>query len=250
MYMQVEGNAAVETYFGMIMYTGVPQDTLVPTFESQVGTELTTESYGGRTIYVGTNTTEMTTQETVVAPLSDGKVVVGTRPAAEDAIDVVTGSGNALGGSLRSQYQSLGSGYLRFASMVPEEQLPSGGGSGGSSGQINGLDDLTAVSGRFYTSGSNVGMDVNMHTAGSQSASDLAQSIGGLIQFQAAQSENDDIREVLNAIDTSASGTTATVAYQQSVSKLQTYVENYANALVGGMGGTVGVGAGGGVGSS
>jgi hypothetical protein len=231
MFMQVEGQAAVEDYLGMLFETDWTAQEMIDAADG-LGEDVEEGSYQGVTTYT---TTDATGETTMAADLGGGTFALGMQSAVEDAIDVSTGNGNALSGDLSTYFDQTSGGYMRFASMIPEEQIPEGG-SGGTS--IPGLQQLRYVSGSFYSESSNLGIDINMHTTDSESATDLSSNLDSILAFAAQDIQDPTAQEIVENIEFEASGQTATMSYVESVSQINTYVETYAAAMFSaGMGG-------------
>jgi len=229
MFMKVEGEMAVENYLGMLFTTDWSFQEMVDA-AGGMGADVEEGSYQGVSTYT---TTDATGEVTMIGDLGDGSFVLGTQNAVEGAIDVSTGNGNAVSGDLADYFDQTSGGYMRFASMIPQEQVPESG------QQMNvGFQNIRFVSGSFYSEGSNLGIDMNLHTNSNESASNLSTNLEAALNFLGSGDQNPTAQEILNQIEFSVNGSTVTISYVESVSKINSYVEQYAaSAFTGGMGG-------------
>lgn len=226
MFMKTDGQDAVENYLGMIMETDWTAQELIDS-AGGLGADVEEGSYQGVTTYTSAG------DDSMAADLGGGTFVLGTENATTDAIDVSTGNGQSLSGDLANYFDQTSGGYMRFASMIPEEEVPE------DTQQFDiGLQNVRYVSGSFYSQGSNLGMDLNMHTTDSESASQMSESLEGILTFFGSGVEDETAQQILDQIEISASGSTVTISYTESVSQINTYIDNYATEIFGaGMGG-------------
>ncbi|MFB6189304.1 MAG: hypothetical protein ABEI57_05425 [Halapricum sp.] len=224
-YMKVDGTSDVQGYTGILMQTDWTAQQLIDSAENQ-NADVTKGSYKGVTTY----SSQANGTSGLFAVLGDGTFALGTETAVKDAIDVSTGNADPLSGDLATYFADTNDGHLRFASMVPEDQLPQQ-----DSGQVNidGLDKLRYLSGSFYSQSSNLGVDINMHTTDEKSASELADSLDALLQTASMTSDNEDVNQIIDQVEFSANGSTATMVYVESVTQIDAYVEKYAAQLFG-----------------
>ncbi|QCC49775.1 hypothetical protein [Halapricum salinum] len=229
MFMKVEGQNAVENYLGMLFETDWTAQEMIDA-AGGLGADVTEGTYQGVTTYT---TTDATGETTMAADLGDGMFALGTENAARDAIDVSTGNGDAVSGNLANYFDQTSGGYMRFTSMIPEDQIPD------DSGQMDvGFQQIRYVSGSFYSQGSNLGVDLNLHTTGSEAASELSTNLDAALNFLSSGYDDPTAQEIIDQIEFSTSGPTVTITYAESVSKINTYVEAYAaSVFTGGMGG-------------
>lgn len=232
MFMKVDGASAVENYLGMLFETDWTAQEMIDA-AGGLGADVSEGTYQGVTTYT---TTDATGETTMAADLGDGMFALGTENAAKDAVDVSTGNGNALSGDLANYFDQTSGGHMRFASMIPEDQLPE------ESQQMDlGFQQIRYVSGSFYSQGSDLGVDLSMHTTGSEAASELSTNLEATLNFLSSGVEDPTAQEIIDQIDFSTSESTVTITYAESVSKINTYVEAYAaSVFTGGMGGGFG----------
>lgn len=224
MFTQTSGTAAAQQYSGAVMQTGWSESDMISAIESSGTTNLTESQYRGQTIYQSGSAMDTG----MIGVLGNGNFVIGTEQAVKDQIDVSTGNAQAASGDLSTYFSETNDGHLRFASRIPEDQIPQ------DSGQVQGLQEVRYISGSFYSDGNNLGIDINMHTTTSSAATNLANSVDGLLSFASGSMvENPDAKEVLNQIEVSSSGQTATMSYVESVSTLNSYIETYVSQMAG-----------------
>lgn len=227
MFMKVEDENAVEEYVGALMETDWTADELISAADG-LDEDVEEGSYQGVTTY--TSTTE---EDSMAADLGSGTFALGTQTAVEDAIDVSTDNGSALSGDLASYFDRTSGGYMRFASMIPEDQIPDN-----ANQQLPGMGQIRYTSGSFYSQGSDLGMDMNIHFTDGESASQMSDQLESLLTVMGGQVQDPTAQEVIDQIEFTVDGQTMTITYAESVSQINTYIENYAAAMFGaGMGG-------------
>jgi len=157
------------------------------------GSEYDTREYEGYTIYVEPESeteSEFGDDEdpSRIGVLGDGRYVLGNETAVTDAIDVDRGAAPALEGDLREAYDSTPDGYIRFAATVPEpedEELSAAMDDDGevpdNAKRIQEMLDIGTVSGAYYTTDEQVGLELRMRASSADNADDLQALLDGSI---------------------------------------------------------------------
>jgi hypothetical protein len=112
----VFGNEPAETpFWGVLGETDWESDRMVRSFREVSRTETTERTYSGVSLY--DNGRE------VVAPLGDGRVVLGSDAAVRATIDIDQGEGSGVGGQLRRAFDGTNGEYARFGSALDMRAL-------------------------------------------------------------------------------------------------------------------------------
>lgn len=231
MFMKVEGASAAENYAAALMETEWSAQEVIDAGGGMTG-DVQEGTYQGVTTYT---TTDAMGETSMAADLGDGMFAVGTENAVKDAIDVSTGNGNSLSGDLANYFDQTSGGYMRFASMIPEDQLPN---PDNMDFNLPGIQQLRYTSGSFYSQGSSLGVDMNLHFTDSQSATDMSEQVNSLLTLFAGQIDDPTAQEIVDQIEVNTDDQTMTIGYEESVSTLNGYIEQYAAVLFSaGMGG-------------
>lgn len=214
-----------QSYTGLIVASGWRIDDIKNAWEDQSMQSLSEDEYGGKTVLTTDSQPPL-----VIGVLEEGTFVFGTEDASEDAIDAWTGEGDGIDSDLESAYGKSRDGHARFASEVPENQLPQEVPTGGGD-RIN-ADPLTEVSttyGSIYADGDTRGGALNMVAGDEGAAEDISDILDGglaLMERQVEGSGQQSMVDLLNKVDVSRDGTTVTVTFEASVEDLTDTVES------------------------
>lgn len=213
-YEEETGEGARE-YSATILRTDWSEDAFVAAVEDDETVSLEERSYGGATVYAPEE--DRFGPETWVAVLGEGTYVVGTKNATRDVVDVERGEMEPFDGELRSAFTDTRSGYLRFASRVPEEQVPEGSDGINTSSYRN----VTVVSGSFYTTDEALGVEMTMRAATEDDARDVHDVTDGSVSLLAGLSEVDELQEELREVEVERDGTDVVVTYESPVEQVE-----------------------------
>jgi hypothetical protein len=161
--------------------------------------------------------------ETWVGVLEEGVYVVGTEAAVTDAIDVDRGGSDAFSGELRAAYDDTRSGdntYLKFAGRLPDEDELGTGGMQLTDDRFGAIKSISVVSGSYYTTDSEVGMQLRFVTGSSGDASDLASFFEFGVTLANQSVASDEAREMLDDAEVEQDGDTVTVTFQSPVEEV------------------------------
>jgi len=208
---------------GAIFWTGLPAGDAVPamkTAASENGTELTEETYSGKTMLMSESGTGS------IGVVSEGVYVVGTDQVIRDTIDVATGSGESASGAVTDALANTKDAPVRFAADLPTGTFSSGDGTSGGTGAMQYTSKIDVVSGGlFYKNGSEVGFRLNATMTDEQSATEATQM---LKQFKTVYSQQADqmeqggeeLKRILGNLSISQSGKTVSASYEDTVDNL------------------------------
>jgi len=236
----VGGDAELESdaYGAGILWSEFSREEVVTLIEENAPGEVTESEYSGVTLYSEGETDQVT------AYLGGGTVVAGSEEAVTDTIDLAGGSGEPLGGEVRSLYEDTQDGPLQFVGEFPDIEEEMGGGQGGP-GQVEGLlTQVTWVSGSFlYDAGSDMkGLAMNLLFENQEAASQTTQLMQGFKQqFQSQLEQSSDpsdqqLAETLGKMSVSQNGTTVTLSYEDTVENFVASARSGADTATGGMG--------------
>lgn len=211
------GTLQTTEYAGVILHANWETDAVVQSFQNDTDTEYEETSYNGQPVYRPTEESEFGSADWF-AVLGDGQFVFGSEAAVKDTIDVTAGDGEAFGGDLRSAYDGTRDGLVTFATTVPQEQIPESSGAQVDTGAYR---DVEIVTGVYYTSSNSAGMEMQLLTTSESSATDVMEVTDGATSLASGYTQNETTKEALRNIEVTQDGTTVTVSYEDSVSRLQ-----------------------------
>ena len=210
------------SYGGVVVFTGIASSTAIQAMKDQPDVSFTEETYEGKTVLKSSNQ-----ENSYLGVVSEGVYVGGTEQAVKDTIDVATGSGSAISGTVETALTNARQGAVRFAFELPESD--SSGSTGGSmGGQMT--QKIEVVSGTMlYQTGSNVGLEVTLTMQAGEAASQFSQQMNFFLQSykQRAkeQPQGQQLVRVLENVSISNSGETVTINYEDSVDNLVAMAE-------------------------
>lgn len=200
-------------YVGIIVQSEWSQSDVISTME-QNGQQLEERTYGGKTVYVQSGTMS---RNTWIASLGDGTFVLGYEQAVKDTIDVDNGDMSAFSGKLRESFTGLRDGYVKFAATMPEN---AGQQTGVGMGSAQVVSNLESMSGVYYTTGGDVGLEVTLTATDSSSAKTVKEAISGYINLASFGSSNSQMTNLVNAIEVSKNGNQVTISFQYAAQDL------------------------------
>jgi hypothetical protein len=193
-----------------------------------------TEEYGGQTVYVSTETDQVT-RFTV---FDDGTVVAGGGGAVTDVVDVRNGEADPLSGDVLAGWNAASDGYVRFAFDVDPAALPEG------QAQMAGstLESVKYTYGSIYPDGDVRGIAFNVEVGSEEEADQAVTLIEQGLLMAAADAEEPETRAFIEDTQVAAEGTTVTVRNEVSVDEIvpvvREFVRGFASAFSGGRLGT------------
>lgn len=215
-----------QSYAGMIVESDWTTDDVEDAISDQ-GMEYTEDEYGDTTVF------EPEYEQSVwVGVLGEGAFVFGTQDAMEDAIDVANGDDDGIDADLKDAYDKSRDGLARFASDVPEKQLPQEVPTGdGNRMDAEPLTDVSTTYGSLYGDGDTRGMAVNMVADDQDTAEDINDILKGglaLLERQAESSGEAEMVDLLDKFEVAADGSTVTVTFETTIDELKSALESQA----------------------
>lgn len=215
-----------QSYAGLVVESAWATDDVEDAISDQ-GMQYTEAEYGGKTVFEPEYE-----QSTWVGVLEEGTFVFGTQDAMEDAIDVATGDDDGINADLKDAYDNSRDGLGRFASEVPEKQLPQEVPTGdGNRMDAEPLKDVGTTYGSLYGDGDTRGMAVNMVADDEDTAEDINDILKGglaLLERQAESSGQEQMVDLLDKFEVVADGTTVSVTFEATVEELKNALESQA----------------------
>lgn len=222
-----------EQYGGAVMSTSLSASDITAAMDES-DTQYQQTTYSGKTVYTfdpsqaGETIGSGVVETGAMGVLGNGQFAFGTQTVVEDIIDVMAGDASSISGDLANYYGQTRSGYMRFASMIPEGTFE-----GDSSSSVPGMSNVQYVTGSFYSGGSTLGIESTLHAADSDSASQLS----GILQMAVSQMESDqsseEVKNLIDALTISQDGTAVTINFEDSVDDLEMYARLFARSFVG-----------------
>lgn len=203
---------------GMILRTDFTEDEIVSAMEES-GAEFSEESYEDTTLY-----TYGYESQNGLAALGDGTFAVGDTSAVKSVLDVEAGDTDALSGDLRTRFQDTNDGYARFASSIPQDQVPTEQLGQGSPINTSSFNTVQYISGSLAVDGDEVTTQMNLVSASSDDAERIYDVTNGGLSAYKGMVE-DDIRNMLDDVDVSQDGDTVTVSFTDDVDSLADRIE-------------------------
>ncbi|WP_154551451.1 hypothetical protein [Halorhabdus sp. CBA1104] len=202
-------------YVGFIVKTDWSETDLISTIEETAGTgTLEEQSYAETTVYVQSQSYG---PDTWVAAMGDGTFVIGYEGTVKDAIDVENGDAEAFSGDLRQSFENLRDGYVKFSSTMPAQatqqasQMPQGA-------QI--VRNVETMSGVYYTSGSDVGVEMQVTATDQSSAETVTEAVKGLKSLATMGSQSSEISELVDQLEVTQDQRRASMSFQYPASDL------------------------------
>lgn len=214
-------------FSGAIVTSSYTKSDIKTTLDEESSTSYSTETYGETTLWVAEKDPYSNTQD-AIAWLGDGRFVVGNVDAVKSVVDVENGDSDAVSGDLRDTFENTRSGYVQFAMSVPQQQFDAGNYQS-SQFDTSTFNSVQTVSGAFYTSGSDVGMTMNLVANTSADASDIEDVTSGALSLYKGLVEDETMKQNLENVAVTKDGATVTVSYENSAANIQAAVEELYN---------------------
>jgi len=214
-------------FSGAIVTSSFTKDELKSALTEESSTSYSTETYKETTLWVAPKDSYSNTQD-AVAWLGDGRFVIGNLAAVKSVVDVDSGDADAVSGDLRDTFENTRDGYVQFAVSVPQNQFDAGN---YQSGQFDtsSFNSVQMVSGAFYTSGSDVGMTMNLAANTTADANDIKDVTSGALSLYKGLVEDDTVKSALDKVEVTKDGNTVTMSYENSAANIQAAIEEIYN---------------------
>ncbi|MEE9249390.1 MAG: hypothetical protein V3U79_11955, partial [Dehalococcoidia bacterium] len=203
------GDLESDGYFGIFFEGSIDQDSLLSALEADQG-PLVKEEYKGQEIYTGP------VGETTVAFLDSGEVLIGSPETVRDTIDVMEGEAEALVGPLLDAFEDLGKSLARMSITIPAGTLPEEGllDEGPFPGfNLDLFTGIQTIGLTFDKEGEDLSFSVALGYPDEEGAARVVEAFDGLVTVFGAFSDDPELARLLDEIEISASGPSATISY-------------------------------------
>lgn len=231
-----------------VLSAELTEDEMVSLIEQNATVEA--DEYNGVPFYTVESEDEFGEAQTnYMAVLQEGVFSFGQEGPVRSTVDVAQGEADVLSGELREELDRVRDGYINFAVTVPEDALADmGSGQGGQGPDFSAFQDISVVSGSYYTEGDTMGMSANMRAGNAEDAQNIADAIDGLVALGEMQSEN--VSAILDPLETETDESTVIMTYETTVDELVENAESLESAFSGPTGPGAGPGGPGGPGAT
>jgi hypothetical protein len=219
-------------YSGAIVESSLSESEFVTAQAENQEYNFSEDEYNGHTFYSPSSEPD-SGNETYIGVLEDGVYVTGTEEAVRDVIDTVDGEMDPISGEVRTAYEETRDGLVRFASSVPQDEIPTDAANGSVPIDTQVFASVSLVSGSHYVADETVGLNLNLDTDSESSAADVRDATDGAVSLASAYLTNDQAQDQLRKINVSSEGSTVTVEYGSSVSSLEELIRTYVQLLAG-----------------
>ena len=208
----------VETSRSAMILTSEFSESELTDAMREEGTEFTEGTYKDVTVY-----TYGFENANALAVLGDGTFAIGGVSSVESVIDVRAGDADALSGDLQSAFENTRDGYVRYAMDVSEQNIPSAY-SRGTQFNVSAFNAVQYVTGSFYASGDEVGMDVQLTSDSESSATRTYDVVNGVLSLYRGTASG-ELKSTLEKVSLSQDGNTVTVSYTNTAAELEASLE-------------------------
>lgn len=200
---------AMPEYWGVIGYTDWGDDAMRTSFRNAAPERVTESTHDGATVLeIGAES---------LSVLGDGVVVLGSKPAVEDTIDVFDGSGATVTDSLRRAFDASAGEFARFAADVDAAALATRT-LGAQVTEVIPAESIGRVHGSVFDDGEGRGVRVIVGLGSATDAEQLAAQIDsfvGLVRAQGFDSPPlDRYERLLGGVETTTDGKQLTATYR------------------------------------
>ena len=210
-----------EAYAGVVFEAGWSESEVVDALEEN-GSTYTEGEYSGTTTY--TNDSEYT--DATLGILGDGRYVLGTTDAVEDAIDVVGGDGDSIGSALSGAYDATRDGYVRYGTELPDDSIPRAIPAGDERVELDAYQRVTHSGGALYSNGDTVGIEVVFVAVDEQAAEAVVEQTEALVTVaKSLESTTEEVEAALDRLTVSQDGANVSITYETTVDELETRIE-------------------------
>jgi hypothetical protein len=210
-----------EAYAGALFEAEWAESDVVAALEGN-DASYTEGEYAGTTVYRD----DAEYSDATLAVPGDGRYVLGTANAVEDAVDVANGDGDSIGSALSDAYDGTRNGYVRYGAEMPDDSIPSRFPIGEDTVEFDAYQRLTHSGGALYSNGDTVGLEVLFVAVDAQAAQMVAEQTESLITVAASmESTTEEVEAALERLTVSQDGTDVSITYETTVDELEARIE-------------------------
>jgi len=219
----VFGDFESEDYLGAIVKGDFDQAALIDSIESAIGEELSSSDYKGYEIYSSPS------DERAVCFLSSDTILVGSRVAVKDAIDVKEGA-PSLDEPIYGTYNALGDAWFTVAAEVPAEamaeipeEVPPG---------LRAFRNIEAIGFSFNKIGVNLSFQLKLLFPDSASAEDAKGAFDALKDMLAFVPDiPEEAMEIVDRLVMSQSGSWLTISLEATKAEIRDWARDLGTAF-------------------
>lgn len=217
-----------ESLGAAVLSADITEDEMVSLIEQNATVEA--GEYKGVPFYTVESENEFGETETnYMAVIQEGVFSFGQEGPVQSTVDVAQGDADVLSGELREELDRVRDGYINFAVSVPDDAFDDmGGGQGGSGPDFSAFQDISVVSGSYYTEGDTMGMAANMRSGSNEDAQDISDAIDGIVAL-GGMSMGENASAFLDPIEAETDESTVVVTYETTVDELVNNLEALQN---------------------
>jgi hypothetical protein len=210
-------------YMAFIVQGNFKESEFIQNIEDKTDEQMTTSDYKGHKLY--TNDAE----DFTIAFLSNKMFVFGMKQAVEDTIDVSKGDKKPLSGLVMDAYNRLGDAMITCAMVLPDEARESLREDDSSSSPMSTkvFADMDVVAFAFDKKSDNLAIKINLHFTGTQSVTDAKDTISGLISLLKGTMQVDEVKDLMDKIEVTASAQWLNVSLDTTISELESLSQSF-----------------------
>jgi hypothetical protein len=216
-------NIGTGNYFGIIVEGSFNEATFIGNIEARTGEDFTTSDYKGYKLYTSGDA------EMAIAFLSEQMILLGSPKAVKDSIDVSKGERSQLSGQVLVTYSQLGDGLMKAVFRIPEDvrrglgedmaaDLPF---------SLQSFTDTDLVGFVYDKEGEAITIRIDAHFVSTTSATDAKDTLAGAITLLKGMSQEPAVKELLDAIQITVSGSTLSIALETNMTQLAKFGESF-----------------------
>ena len=216
------GDVESDEYFGIFIEGSIDQDSLLSALETDQG-PLVKEEYKGQELYTAPD------GEVSLVILDPGKILIGSPDTVRDTIDVMEGEAEALVGSLLGDFENLGEPLVRMSITIPAgtlseegllDEVPFPG------FNLDLFTEVQTIGLTFDKEGETLSFSVALGYPDEESAAGVVEAFDGLVTVFGAFSDDPELASLLDEVEISASGLSATISYDATIGELTAALES------------------------
>ena len=222
----VFGDIDSEGYFGVFIEGTFDQSDLRSAIEAEEG-PLNKEEYKGQEIYTSI------AGEVSITFLESGETLIGSPGPVRDVIDVMEGDADALAGSLMESFEDFGDPLIKLSLEVTEDIFSAEDFETGDV-DIPGLSfdiftEIQSMGVALDEKGDTITVEVSLDYPDRESAKQAVETFDAFITIIETFSGEAELTELLERLDISSAGSTATIRYSATLDELEESIERLAD---------------------
>lgn len=212
-----------DDYVGVVVVADWEESDIVESIEENASYSLDETEYEGKTLYEPSSD-----DGEWLGVLDETTYVTGNESAVKDSIEARTGAGDTLDGDLRDAFENTDEEYVRFASTVPQDQVPAEE-FGGGMYDTSAFNDVTMVSGAGYVEGETIGLTLDLTFSSEGSASDAADVVDGIVTAYRGVVTDNRTKALLSDenFTVTQDGSTMTITSENSAETIQELLSEF-----------------------